>query len=120
MKKSCDFKVFEDPRGKLTTFNSIEPMNVKRFYLIEPEVSFWRGKHYHKVSTQLISVLSGKLKCSVFWKDSPEESNEFLMLPGDTYLQSPGLTFTFCSVEENTKLLVMCDTEFDSSDYYEV
>ena len=117
MKKSCDVKVAIDERGSLIALDKLKPFELKRLYLIEPTVGQWRGKHYHKLCNQLICVLSGQLNCRLIKNN---ESLEFSLSAGETFLQKPYQAFTFVSSVENTKMLVLCSEEFDASDYYEV
>lgn len=115
MKKFCSFKVSEDDRGILTAFDKFGDFNLKRFYVIDCYEGKWRGNHYHKVSSQLISVIKGKIEVETISSNSFEK---FEMLPGDMFLQIPGYFFKFCSLEKVSTILVLCDTEHDSSDYY--
>lgn len=115
MKKFCDFKVSEDDRGTLTAFDKFGEFSLKRFYVIECYEGKWRGKHYHKASTQLIGVIRGRIEVESISKSSSEK---FEMLPGDLFLQTPGYFFKFQSLEPTSSLIVLCDKEHDQSDYF--
>lgn len=115
MKASCDFRVSEDDRGTLVAFDNFGSFNLKRFYVISCYKNKWRGNHYHKLSTQMILVIDGHLKVEI-----SENGNKRIieMLPGETFLQLPFTQFKFCSISETSKIIVLCDREFDNADYY--
>jgi dTDP-4-dehydrorhamnose 3,5-epimerase-like enzyme len=113
-------KISLDERGSLFAVNSLSEFKLKRLYLIEPTVGHWRGKHYHKESTQLIVVLNGEIECKIFDLDNQQNVNNFFMSTGCSFEQNPGITFSFRSKEQNTKILVLSNTELNESDYYEV
>ena len=115
---SNNYKKSFDERGILYAINSLNEFLVKRLYLIEPKQEVWRGKHYHKCCKQFIILLNGKLTCKTI--DINNNVKTFEMLPGSTYYQDIGNAFCFKSVSEDTKILVLCDKEFDKNDYYEV
>ena len=114
-----DHKVNIDERGILTSIDKFPDFDVRRFYLIEPKMGFWRGKHYHKQSAQIIVVLAGRIDCSV--KDNNSSGHvEFSMNAGQSYYQDVNHSFAFKSCAGETKMIVFCDKEFDSKDYYEM
>jgi len=115
MKKLCDFKVIEDERGILTAFDKFDFFNTKRFYVIDCYENMWRGKHYHKIANQLISVIKGCIEVELYSKTS---FKKFIMYPGDMFLQTPGYLFKFKSLEQLSRLIVLSDKEHDQSDYY--
>jgi len=113
-----NYKKSIDERGILYAINSIKEFPVKRFYLIEPKIGFWRGKHYHKTSTQFISILEGQVECKII-NEKTGQINNINLLEGDMFLQNPEITFAFKAISENTKMLVFCDSEFNQNDYFE-
>lgn len=113
--KSYEYKRFEDDRGVLSAFNGLEGFNTKRFYIIECEKDKWRGDHYHKFSTQLITVFEGILNVEITTKD---EMLSTTMKSGDTFLQIPNCKFKFKSITKTSRLLIMCDSHFDEKDYF--
>lgn len=115
LKKSLDFKKITDERGLLTVINQIPNFLVNRLYLIEPSLGMWRGNHYHKISQQTICVLEGNFECKVT-KESQIET--FQIKPGDIFFQEKNVIFEFCAITEVSKLLILCDKEFDKNDYY--
>lgn len=119
LKKFENYILAKDERGSLFALNKIENFNAKRIYLIEPKKGHWRGKHYHKLCTQLIAVMCGTIECKIIDENLKEKKDLIRMNAGDVYIQKPGITFSFSSIEENTKIVILSDHEFDSSDYYE-
>lgn len=113
--KSVNFSTHTDDRGTLIAFDKLSPFNVKRFYVIECNEGMRRGKHYHKIGKQLICLIDGEL-LAITSKD--EKREVFVMKPGDTFYQETFCKFEFESKTKSSKLLVLCDTEHDQSDYY--
>ena len=115
LKRSCSFKTVEDDRGRLIAFDNFQSFSLKRFYVIDCNKGKWRGDHYHKVSTQLIGVIQGELEIEI----SGNCNNQaFSMKPGDMFEQAPGVRFKFRSVQETSRLIVLCDSSHDLGDYY--
>lgn len=112
-------KIIDEKRGNLFAFNKFQNFYFKRFYLIEPEQNIWRGKHFHKECTQLITVINGEITCKLINNQSEIISN-FLLKEGQIFLQQPNFALCFKSNLKNTKILVFSNKEFDSNDYYEV
>lgn len=115
MKISCDYKTFEDDRGSLVAFDKFKNILLKRFYIIDCNEGLWRGDHYHKISTQIIGVIQGKLEVEISG-DFPTQ--KFFLESGDMFEQSPGVRFKFRSVQGSSRLIVLCDREHDVEDYY--
>lgn len=114
-----EFLAVTDARGKLTAFNSIDDFLTRRAFIITCKKGFWRGRHYHKKSTQMILVMSGEIIARITNAET-NESEEIIFPPGSCYVQKPMFQFEFMSKEEETVLLVLCDSLHDPSDYYEV
>jgi len=104
-----------DNRGTLIVYDKFEKFDVKRFYIIECIENMWRGEHYHKSTTQLISVVKGRIEVSLIGRQTNES---FEMSIGDMFLQLPYHFFTFRSLEPTSSILVLCDQEHDQLDYY--
>lgn len=115
LKASCDFRVSKDDRGTLTAFDKFGSFDLKRFYVINCLKDKWRGSHYHKLSTQMILVIDGRLEVEITENGSKRIIE---MLPGETFVQLPFVQFKFRSLEDNSSIIVLCDKEHDLSDYY--
>jgi mannose-6-phosphate isomerase-like protein (cupin superfamily) len=105
----------KDDRGTLAVFDKLENLDLKRFYVIECLEGKWRGDHYHELSTQTICLIEGRLSVIV---TSPTESMTIEMKAGEIFVQRPRVKFRFCSLEKKSTLVVLCDKEHDSGDYY--
>lgn len=104
-----------DIRGSLIAFNSLESTDVKRCFLVTCKKDAWRGKHYHKKTTQTICVVNGSLESRVL--DGKSIKSSFLH-EGDVFRQEPGVQFEFRSVTDEAVIIVMCNTEHDPEDYF--
>ena len=109
------FFVSADERGILSAFSFQEFFQIKRFFHIICKKDVWRGKHYHKKGTQLICLLKGSLDANIIRQNSFEKVT---LKEGDVFLQEVGCQFEFKANEENTTLLVLCDSDHDESDYF--
>jgi len=116
-KTSDVFKTAADERGSLQAFNSLEAFPVKRIFLITCKKGNWRGKHYHKKTTQVILVLSGEIEVKI--KDMSSGTLQVgTMNAGCMHTHLPLTQFDFCATSESASILVLCDTEYDQADYY--
>lgn len=115
-KKSDFYKSNVDSRGALFAFNEIEEFSACRVFFISCNKGHWRGKHYHKNTTQLVLVLSGQIEVKI--TSQAGEVIQGMMGPGTSYMQVPYTQFEFCALSEDAQLLVLCDTIHDSGDYY--
>ncbi len=115
IKKSADFKISTDERGSLIAFNEIEQFPLKRFFLINCKKGNWRGKHFHKINKQIIFCLEGTLRVKIFDLEGYQEED---MCAGMFFEQNPLIQFEFCATSEEAKILVICDSLHDPSDYY--
>jgi dTDP-4-dehydrorhamnose 3,5-epimerase-like enzyme len=104
-----------DERGNLIAFNELEALLVKRCFIINCKKDAWRGKHYHKKTTQLICLAKGELEVKI--TDNTGERYH-IMCEGSTYLQVPGMQFEFRSISDESTIIVLCDREHDPEDYY--
>jgi quercetin dioxygenase-like cupin family protein len=104
-----------DDRGDLIAFNSLSSTNVKRCFLITCKKDAWRGRHYHKNTTQTICVAKGLLEVQILDGLSTKTLN---LNEGDVFIQEPGIQFEFKSLLEESIIIVLCDTDHDPEDYY--
>lgn len=116
LKKSETFKTSSDERGSLAAFNAFDEFLTKRAFLVTCRKGNWRGKHYHKKTTQVIFVLSGQIEVKV--TDVSGDVVTGTMTSGTYLTHSPYTQFEFCSSTEESQLLVLCNTVHDPADYY--
>jgi len=120
--KPLDFKISEtynfflDERGHLLAFNEIEDFKIKRLFFITCKKGNWRGKHYHKNTTQNSFVISGELEVKI--TDASGAVSSGKMQAGMHYKHEPYTQFEFCAASEEAQVLVLCDTIHDLKDYY--
>lgn len=116
-KTSHDFKNHVDERGSLWAFNNIDSFKTERIFYVCCKKDHWRGKHYHKKTTQIIFVIAGEIKVKVTDVVSGEVMEYFMQL-GSSFRQEPFLQFEFCANTDTAEILVLCDSPHDVSDYY--
>lgn len=116
LKKSETFKSSSDERGSLAAFNAFDEFLTKRAFLVTCKKGNWRGKHYHKETTQVIFVISGEIEVKV--TDVSGDVVTGTMTSGTYLTHSPYTQFEFCSSTEESQLLVLCNTVYDPTDYY--
>lgn len=109
------FKSYIDERGILNVFDKIPQFTIKRLYEITCYKGMWRGKHYHKIGTQIICVVEGKIQVKIIKNDLVELRE---LTQSEIYVQEPYCRFEFCSIEESSRVIVLCNTEHDQNDYY--
>lgn len=120
--KRLDFKISEayksisDDRGHLSAFNEIEDFTAKRLFFITCKKGNWRGKHYHKLTTQIIFVVAGEIDVRVTNASGTVQNGK--MQQGAYYRQEPYTQFEFLAASEEAQLIVLCNTAHDPQDYY--
>ena len=92
------------------------PFEVKRIYwLSDVPPGAIRGLHAHKSLSQLLILLSGELK--IILDDGQERQEIELNKASTAILIRPGLWREILDFDENTIALIVCDQEYDESDY---
>ncbi len=74
-----------------------------------PEFSI-RGKHYHKNKTEMMFVLSGKMKGYYWLPENPVGLQEKIHAKGDFITIKPGLTHAFEALERTVAIELSPDT----------
>jgi mannose-6-phosphate isomerase-like protein (cupin superfamily) len=104
-----------DERGSLIAFNSLDFSKTKRCFFINCKKDAWRGRHYHKKTSQIICVVGGTLEAKVH---DGNKSTTLFLNEGDVFRQEPGVQFEFKSLTNESQIVVLSDTEHDPEDYY--
>ena len=92
------------------------PFEAKRIYWIsDVPTGAIRGQHAHKSLSQLLILLSGGFK--LILDDGQERQELELSEAGGAILLQPGLWREIFEFDEGTVALVVCDQEYDESDY---
>jgi dTDP-4-dehydrorhamnose 3,5-epimerase-like enzyme len=107
-----------NPMGKLTFFEGTEdfPFPIHRSFWISgvPEGGK-RGVHAHRMETQLLICLQGKV--SVDLEDLSGTKFTFLLSNADQALLIPPMIWSSVTFGVNVLLLVLSDQHFDEEDY---
>lgn len=107
---------FEDERGLLVPleFSSL-PFEPKRvFYVKNVPVGTWRGEHAHHSTRQILICLKGKIQVRLI---DINGKKELLLNENESCFVDKMVWDSQNFLEPDSILLVLCSTEFDSSDY---
>ena len=118
--KKIKFKSFKRESGILVpiSFKNSFPFKVKRIFIIDGNKNYMRGDHAHHKCSQFLFPVIGRMKVDLI----SIKGKKKLILNGKKkigYLIKPK---TWCKISFLTKtaiLLVLCDMEYDFSDYIE-
>ncbi|MCX7121776.1 MAG: FdtA/QdtA family cupin domain-containing protein [Gammaproteobacteria bacterium] len=88
---------------------------IKRIFIVNPEIHANRGKHAHKTLTQLLICVNGV--CEVICDDGKEKKIFRLSQINQALLIPPGIWAEQIYHKKDTTLLVACDAEYDEADY---
>lgn len=116
-----DFKYFDEDGGKLMVAENIQiysdKFRIERIFMVEAINGAVRGMHAHIKCSQILVAIHGKIlvscetrlnQISEYCLDSP---NKGLFVP-------PGIwAFQTYLGDMESKLLVLCDHEYDECDY---
>lgn len=91
------------------------PFVVRRIFTVHAHKRTVRGFHAHKACSQALACLVGK--CDVVVDDGTNRKRFTLDDPAKTLLIRPGLWAEQHYDASDTILMVMCDSEYDESDY---
>lgn len=112
-----NFKIFTDERGQLIPFEFDQlPFEPKRIFIVKdvPKGST-RGNHAHYNTQQFLVCLSGRIKVYTFNKF--EHFKYIILTPGDSYLIPTMCWDNQTFMDDNSVLLVFCDTKYNKKDY---
>jgi len=112
-----EIEYFKDSRGTLGVldFNKL-PFLPRRIYWIKdsPE-NVTRGAHAHKLLNQVFLVLSGSVMIDTF--KGLEKQSFNLIAEGPVLMLEPGCWRDIKLLTPDSLLLVLCDREYEESDY---
>lgn len=116
--KKITFKKNENSSGGLSVYQSGElvPFDIKRVFVVSANKGEERGHHAHINCIQLLVAVAGEIEVEV--SDVAKQSvsyslrqfNEGLLIP-------PGIWASQRYIKEGSVLMVLCDHEYDESDY---
>jgi dTDP-4-dehydrorhamnose 3,5-epimerase-like enzyme len=114
MSKIIDLPTFADSRGKLTIAQDLIPFKIERVYYIYDANSI-RGGHRHKSTTQALICLNGS--CEIYINNGHKEATIVLDSPSKCLIVEKEDWHTMDKFSENSILLVLASTKYDSEDY---
>lgn len=106
-----NFSVFKDIKGDIFIYQGF---TFTRFFIVNSSIKQKRGAHAHKECTQLLCAIEGSIRINLY--DGYSTRTLLLKQNTDLVLIPPGI-WADQEYERNSKLLVMCDLEFDELDY---
>lgn len=112
-----DAPCFPDEQGLLVTYNEISDfgIDIQRVFVVTGHANSIRGRHAHKSLTQILICVRGT--CRVICDDGVQR-REFTLDQANYALVVPnGIWAEQFYVEEGTVLVVLCDLQYDESDY---
>jgi dTDP-4-dehydrorhamnose 3,5-epimerase-like enzyme len=109
--KLTNFSVIKDIKGDIFVYQGL---TFTRFFIVNSSIKQIRGAHAHKECTQLLCAIEGSIRINLY--DGYSTRTLLLKKNTDLVLIPPGI-WADQEYERNSKLLVMCDLEFDELDY---
>jgi len=116
--KFLEFPIFEEDSGDLVVFEesfSAIPFSIKRIFNVRSEKGSVRGKHAHRLCSQILVCSNGSIE--VTCDDSINKEIFILDKPNYGLLVSPGIWAEQKYLESNTSMTVICDRSYEVEDY---
>ena len=116
--KLIEFPTFKEDNGELSVFeygNQFVPFSIKRIFNVRSEKGSIRGKHAHRLCSQLLICSYGAIE--VFCDDSINQNVFILDKPNYGLLVPPGVWAEEKYIEHNSTMTVICDRIYEAEDY---
>ena len=116
--KLIKFQIFEEDNGELSVFEQsfdAIPFLIKRIFNVRSEKNSIRGKHAHRLCSQLLICSNGLIE--VFCDDAFNQKVFLLDKPNLGLLVPPGIWAEQKYIEHNSSMTVVCDRIYESEDY---
>ena len=116
--KLLEFPIFEEDSGELVIFEEIIaviPFSIKRIFNVRSEKDSVRGKHAHRLCSQILICSNGSIQ--VTCDDSTNKEIFILDKPNYGLLVSPGIWAEQKYIKQNTSMTVICDRLYEAEDY---
>lgn len=111
------FTRYADPNGVLCVYESGRgvPFDIRRVFTISADAGDIRGDHAHKLCTQLLVCVSGRIE--VTSDDGSILVQHLLDNPGDGLLVPPGVWLREEYLTPGAVLMVLCDRNYEPNEY---
>ena len=112
------FPIFEEDNGELSVFEQnfdAIPFLIKRIFNVRSEINSIRGKHAHRLCSQLLICSNGSIE--VFCDDSVDQKVFLLDKPNIGLLVPPGIWAEQKYIQKNSSMTVICDRLYEPEDY---
>jgi len=116
--KLIEFPAFKEDNGELSVFeygNQFVPFSIKRIFNVRSEKGTVRGKHAHRLCSQLLICSNGAIE--VLCDDSVNQYVFMLDKPNYGLLVPPGIWAEEKYIEHNSTMTVICDRIYEAEDY---
>jgi dTDP-4-dehydrorhamnose 3,5-epimerase-like enzyme len=116
--KLLEFPIFEEDSGELVVFEeniAVIPFLIKRIFNVRSEKDSVRGKHAHRLCSQILICSNGSIE--VTCDDSTNKEIYILNKPNYGLLVSPGIWTELKYIKQNTSMTVICDRLYEAEDY---
>ena len=116
--KLLEFPIFEEDSGELVVFEesiAAIPFSIKRIFNVRSEKDSVRGKHAHRLCSQILICSNGSVQ--VTCDDSTNKEIYILDKPNYGLLVSPGIWAEQKYIKQNTSMTVICDRLYEAEDY---
>jgi len=116
--KLIEFPAFKEDNGELSVFeygNQFVPFSIKRIFNVRSEKGSIRGKHAHRLCSQLLICSNGAIE--VLCDDSVNQYVFMLDKPNYGLLVPPGIWAEEKYIEHNSTMTVICDRIYEAEDY---
>ena len=116
--KLIEFPIFKEDNGELSVFeygNQFVPFSIKRIFNVRSEIGSVRGKHAHRLCSQLLICSNGSIE--VICDDSVNQNVFILNKPNYGLLVPPGIWAEEKYIEDNSTMTVICDRIYEAEDY---
>ena len=116
--KLIKFPTFKEDNGELSVFeygNQFFPFSIKRIFNVKSEIGSVRGKHAHRLCSQLLICSNGAIE--VLCDDSVNQNVFMLDKPNYGLLVPPGIWAEERYIEDNSTMTVICDRIYEAEDY---
>lgn len=112
-----EIEYFKDSRGTLGVldFNKLPFLPRRIYWITDSPENVTRGAHAHKLLNQVFLVLSGSVMIDTF--KGLEKQSFNLIAEGPVLMLEPGCWRDIKLLTPDSLLLVLCDREYEESDY---